>query len=323
LKKLPRAIGENILVGNDTADDAAVYRINENQALVQTVDFFTPMVDDPYIFGCITAANALSDVYAMGAEPSFALNIVAFPSKRLPMTILEQMLMGAHDTCQEAGIPILGGHTIEDNEPKLGLVVSGLVHPNQIWKNQGAEVDDYLILTKPIGLGIMTTALKRGLLNETQIGEITAIMRQLNRDAARAMKGLDVHACTDITGFGLLGHLCEMMANSKLCAELWFEEVPVIREAIDLIAAGVVPGGTQNNLSFVKERVWFDPALGTTSQLLLADAQTSGGLLFSVPATQLIEAKTRLDKAQVSSFVIGRLKHMTKHDVEVKPKQTK
>jgi cysteine desulfurase len=307
LKKLPIPSGPNILVGTETADDAAVYRLRDDLALVQTVDFFTPVVDDPYLFGAIAAANSLSDIYAMGAEPLFALNIVGFPAKRLAMSVLEEILRGASDKAKEAGIPILGGHTIEDNEPKFGMVVSGSVHPDQLWKNKGAMENDLLILTKPIGLGIMTTALKRGLLNEIQINEIGSLMSQLNNKAAEAMKGTIVNACTDITGFGLLGHLKEMMQASKLSAELWLDQVPVINETENLIAAGVVPGGTRNNLSFVSDQVEFSAGIGEGKQLLLADAQTSGGLLFSVPSGQLEDVKKRLTMNKQKAFLIGKV----------------
>ncbi len=307
LAKMPKAKGDRILVGNDTADDAAVYLLNEEQALVQTVDFFTPVVDDPYLFGSIAAANAMSDVYAMGAEPQFALNIVAFPAKRLPLSVLEKMLQGAQDKCQEAGIPILGGHTIEDNEPKFGMVVSGWAHPQKLWKNQGAKPGDYLILTKPLGLGVMTTALKRGLLTEQQRDEIGQLMAELNRAAARAVKEIDIHACTDITGFGLLGHLNEILKASSVSAELWMDHIPVIDGVAQFIMGGIVPGGSKNNLDHLRKYLRCESGISHNQQLILADAQTSGGLLFSVAESWVEEVKNRLQDAGVTPHVIGRI----------------
>ncbi|MCD6345853.1 MAG: selenide, water dikinase SelD [Bacteroidales bacterium] len=318
LKKMPIAKGPNILLGAETADDAAVYRLNDELALVQTVDFFTPVVDDPYLFGAIAATNALSDIYAMGAQAIFALNIVGFPAKRLPMSVLEEILKGASDKVKEAGIPTLGGHTVEDNEPKFGLVVSGLIHPDKLWRNDGAQQDDVLILTKPIGLGIMTTALKRGLLDVQQIEEISNLMSELNKRAAEAMKNNTVNACTDITGFGLLGHLKEMMLASRVSAELWVDQIPVILGAENFISAGIVPGGTKNNLAFVAEEVEFSPRISEMKKLLLADAQTSGGLLFSVPAGQSKQAIERLNEQNVRTSVIGAVKSQKNKSIYVK-----
>jgi len=308
LKSMPVPVGDNILVGPETADDAAVFLVNDDLALVQTVDFFTPVVDDPYQFGAIAATNALSDIYAMGASPSFALNIVGFPAKRLPLSVLEQIMKGASDKASEAGIPILGGHTVEDNEPKFGMVVSGFVHPDKLWKNKGARPGDMIILTKPIGLGIMTTALKRGLLDKDQVSEISGLMTQLNKVPAELIRDLDIHACTDVTGFGLLGHLLEVLRASKVSADLWAGEVPLIRGASELIAAGVIPGGTKNNLSHVSADLHIDPGVSDNMQLLLADAQTSGGLLiFTVPE----QSKTIMERFQTHGLmakVIGEIK---------------
>lgn len=318
LKKMPLASGPNILLGAETADDAAVYRLNDEMALVQTVDFFTPVVDDPYLFGAIAATNALSDIYAMGAQALFALNIVGFPAKRLPMSVLEEILKGASDKVKEAGIPILGGHTVEDNEPKFGLVVSGIIHPGKLWRNDGAKQGDHLILSKPIGLGIMTTALKRGLLDKQQIEEISGLMSDLNKRAAEAMHNNTVNACTDITGFGLLGHLKEMMMASRVSAELWMDQIPLIPGADNFISAGVIPGGTKNNLAFVSEEVEFAKGISEIKKLLLADAQTSGGLLFSVPAEQSKEVVVRLNEQNVQTSVIGTIKSRQNKSIYVK-----
>lgn len=279
LKSLPVPVGDNILVGPETSDDAAVYLINDDLALVQTVDFFTPVVDDPYQFGAIAAANALSDIYAMGAVPSFALNIVGFPAKRLPLSVLEKILKGASDKAAEAGIPILGGHTVEDNEPKFGMVVSGLIHPDKLWKNEGARAGDKIILTKPIGLGILTTALKRGLLSSDQESQISQLMCQLNKIPAELIRDFDIHACTDVTGFGLLGHLLEVLKASNVSADLWADSVPIIQGASEFIAAGVIPGGTKNNFNFALPDLQINEDISENLLLLLADAQTSGGLM--------------------------------------------
>lgn len=282
LKKLEPLVDANVLVGTETSDDATVYRISDEMAIVQTLDFFTPIVDDPYDFGAIAAANALSDIYAMGANPLFALNIVGFPEDTLPMEVLERILKGAQDKAKEAGIPVLGGHTIEDPEPKYGMVVTGAIHPERILKNSGAKPGDVLVLTKPLGTGILSTGIKRGMVDDALKQEVTALMSMLNRTAAEAMEGIDVHACTDVTGFGLLGHLKEMSQGSACDVSIYYDKIPWIREAKNLAAAGIVPGGTFNNLEFVKEHVDFGN-LPRTDQLMLCDAQTSGGLLIALP----------------------------------------
>jgi cysteine desulfurase NifS/selenium donor protein len=282
LKNLPAVFDSKVLVGTETADDATVYRLSDDMALVQTLDFFTPIVDDPYLFGSIAAANALSDIYAMGAKPLFALNIVGFPDDTLPMSVLEDILRGAHDKAAEAGISVLGGHTIEDPEPKYGMVVSGILHPDKIIRNQGAKPKDVLVLTKPLGTGILSTAVKRGMLEKDLIQEIGELMAQLNKTAAELMLKYDVHACTDVTGFGLIGHLREMSTSSKCDVEVKFDELPFIRKTKAMATAGVIPGGSFNNLDYVKQDVDFGEH-GRTNQLILCDAQTSGGLLVALP----------------------------------------
>jgi len=282
LADLPRPDDPRVLVGTDTADDAAVYLLDERTALIQTVDFFTPVVDDPYDFGAIAAANSLSDIYAMGGRPLFALNIVGFPSNRLPLWVLERILAGALDKVNEAGIHILGGHSVEDTEPKYGLAVTGVCDPRRILRNVGARPGDALVLTKPIGLGILTTAIKRGLAEEPAIRRAVDLMGALNREAAEVASEFPVSACTDVTGFGLLGHLWEMSSASGLDAVIHQDRVPVLEGARELAAAGAVPGGTLSNESFVSEAVrWLGP-ISRPDQLLLADPQTSGGLLMAV-----------------------------------------
>ncbi len=282
LAALPRPSDARILVGTDSSDDAAVYQLDDHTAIVQSLDFFTPIVDDPYHFGAIAAANALSDIYAMGAKPLFGLNIVGFPSSRLPMNVLQQILKGAHDKAAEAGISIIGGHTVDDTEPKYGLAVTGIVSPQRVLKNSGALCGDALILTKPLGLGIVSTAVKRGIADKTAADEAIRLMSTLNRKAAEVAAEFEIHACTDITGFGLLGHVLEMTRGSKMNATVMADEVPVISSVFDLIAVGAVPGGTRDNLEHVSQWISFDSSISTAQQLVLADAQTSGGLLFAV-----------------------------------------
>jgi cysteine desulfurase NifS/selenium donor protein len=284
LARIPVRPDANVLIGTETADDAAVYRLDDDTALVQSVDFFTPVVDDPYAFGAIAAANALSDLYAMGARPLFALSIVGFPSGRLPMDVLERILMGARDTAAQAGISIIGGHTIDDNEPKFGLAVTGVVHPDRILANRGCAPGDALVLTKPLGLGILTTALKRGLLEEDEEACIEALMLELNDRAAKVMRDFPVNACTDVTGFGFLGHLKEMVVGSDVDVEIDHRELPLLPRAAELATGGTVPGGTLNNLEYVTDVVDWSDRVSQTSRILACDAQTSGGLLVSLPS---------------------------------------
>ena len=307
LAALPKVSDPDVVVGTDTSDDAAAYRIDDETLIVQTVVFFTPVVDDPYLFGAISAANSLSDVYAMGARPLFALNIVGFPSNRLPMSVLEKILRGALDKAAEAGISIVGGHTVDDTEPKFGLAVTGVVHPDRLLRNVGAAEGDVLVLTKPLGMGILSTALKQGLADATTAREAAGFMAALNRAAAETLTGRTVHACTDVTGFGLLGHLHEMAAGSGVDVVLTAGAVPVLAAAEEFAAAGVVPGGTLNNLDHVQPHVAFGAAVTRTKQILLADAQTSGGLLISLPESECDSLLDALRKAGIGEAArIGR-----------------
>lgn len=283
LQDMPKVIDPKVLVGTATSDDAAVYQISEETAIVQTVDFFTPIVDDPYAFGAIAAANSLSDIYAMGARPLFALNIVGFPSNRLPMEVLKAILKGASDKATEAGIPILGGHTVEDTEPKFGMVVTGQVHPKKVLTNAGARPGDVLILTKPIGTGIIATAVKRGLADDAVAQTAREVMAALNAAAARVMEDFPVNACTDVTGFGLLGHLKEMTRGSAVNALIYSDKVPLIEGTRELAMAGAIPGGTRNNLEFTSPLVDWAGNIPELEKLILCDAQTSGGLLVALP----------------------------------------
>lgn len=296
---------DHILVGTETGDDAAVYLIDEQTAIVQTVDFFTPIVDDAYYFGAISAANSLSDVYAMGGKPLFALNIVGFPSNRLPISVLREILRGAQDKASEAGIAIIGGHTVDDTEPKYGMAVTGVLHPEHLITNAGSRVGDRLLLTKPIGTGILTTALKQGLLDKTQTDTLIATMATLNDKAGAVLHHYRVHACTDITGFGLIGHLLGMMKASGQCAVLDFDHIPLMAGVYDLAAAGVIPGGTRNNYAYSQYVVRYGEKLTEIQQLILNDAQTSGGLLMAVDEKRTDEMKTYLSGQGVAVEEIG------------------
>ena len=304
LAHMPVINNPNVLVGADKRDDAAVYRLSKEMALVQTVDFFTPVVDDPYTFGAIAAANSLSDIYAMGATPLFALNIAAFPVNRLPLEVLESILKGASDKATEAGIPILGGHSIEDTEPKFGMVVSGLVHPDKVLSNAGAQPGDVLILTKPVGTGVISTAAKRGIAEEQGLNAAIFSMLQLNKGAAEQMGKRKVHACTDVTGFGLFGHLHELTAASGVTAEVSFGKIPFLEGAQQLAAAGAVPGGTIANADFARDFADFGD-FSLTDIYLVCDAQTSGGLLISLPPGEAELLIEDLEKAGLMGVVIG------------------
>jgi selenide,water dikinase len=307
LRHLPAPTDPNLLVGTNTADDAGVYRLSDDLALVQTVDFFTPVVDDPYWFGAIAAANALSDVYAMGGRPITALNIVGFPVGALSLDVLSEILRGGADKVREAGVTLVGGHTVDDAEPKYGLSVTGTVHPDRIVTNAGAQAGDALVLTKALGSGIATTALKAGVASDQLRDSVIALMATLNRDASEAMLEIGVHAATDITGFGLLGHLGEMAAGSGLMATVKATAVPVLPGIFEHAEAGAIPGGTRRNLEFLAGRLHVDPAVGETLRLILGDAQTSGGLLIACPPESVADLLAALGRRGITSAVIGSL----------------
>ncbi|MCO5265307.1 MAG: selenide, water dikinase SelD [Lentimicrobium sp.] len=306
LANMPAVHDPRVMVGADKRDDAAVYRLTDDLALVQTVDFFTPVVDDPYTFGAIAAANSLSDIYAMGAKPVFALNIAAFPVNRLPLNVLEAILKGASDKASEAGISILGGHSIEDTEPKFGMVVSGLVHPDKVLSNDGARPGDLLILTKPIGTGIIATAAKQGIAEPSSISLAIKNMASLNKTAAELMLKRKVNACTDVTGFGLLGHLHELTAGSGVNAEVRFNDIPFIEGVQQLAAAGAIPGGTIANTDFAADFTDFG-VLSQTDKYLLCDAQTSGGLLIALPADEAGILLADLIEHEIMAAIIGKV----------------
>jgi selenide,water dikinase len=292
-------------VATSTADDAGVYRLTPDLALVQTVDVFTPIVDDPYWFGAIAAANALSDVYAMGGTPRLALNIAGFPRAKLSLDILGEILKGGADKCSEAGVTVIGGHTIDDPEPKFGLAVTGFVHPDRVVTNASARHGDRLVLTKPLGMGVITTGIKQERTSRATIEEAIRLMAVLNEAAARAMIEVGVSAATDITGFGLLGHLHEMTRAAGVHATIRLGQVPILEEAWDLARRGMVPGGTQRNRAALEGAVSWD-GIDEEAQILLCDAQTSGGLLIAVPEARLDRLLRSLRAGNVpAAAVIG------------------
>ena len=274
----------NLLVGIENCADAAVYRLTPEIAIVQTLDFFTPIVNDPFNFGRIAAANSLSDVYAMGGRPLTAMNIVCFPVKEMDKAILRSILEGGLEVIHKAGAVMAGGHSVEDPEIKYGLSVTGIVHPDLFLNNDGARSGDVLILTKPLGTGILATALKGGLLNEKLTAEVSELMATLNRGASEAMMEVGVSAATDITGFGLLGHTLEMAKASKVGIKIYADKVPLIKEALSFASMGIVPEGSHRNRNFCSRHVRISPKIDPVRMDLLTDAQTSGGLLISVPA---------------------------------------
>lgn len=296
-----------LLVGNETADDAGVYQLTDEIALIQTVDYFTPIVDDPYMFGQIAAANALSDVYAMGGQPKTVLNIVGYPIKKLGAHTLSEILRGAADKVSEAGAVTVGGHSIDDQEPKFGLAVTGIVHPKKFWKNVGAQPGDVLVLTKPIGVGIMTTGIKRGVVSSEQEIIVTETMAALNKTAAEILTKYHPKAVTDVTGFGLLGHGSEMARGSNVSFELTMESVPSLEGSLELAKQGVVPGGSKSNHVWLRNDVSYE-AISFEEQLLLCDAVTSGGLLVSLSEQ---EAHSYIDELQANGLsaasIIGRV----------------
>ena len=296
---------EAVVVGADTRDDAAVLRMPDGTGLIQTVDFFTPIVDDPFDWGRIAAANAASDVYAMGGRPISALNIAAWPIEELPAEMLARVFEGGSKMADEAGMAVVGGHTIHDPEPKYGMAVTGLVDLDQVVRNSTAPPDAVLFLTKPIGVGMITTALKRGVADERLVAEAVAVMTTLNRLAAEAMVEAGAAAVTDVTGFGLLGHLHFMLLASGVSAEVDAESVPLIDGALELARAGVVAGGTRKNHTFVADHVDWGSSL-EDEQLLLADAQTSGGLLIVVPEAEADALADGLETRGVPASRIGR-----------------
>ena len=294
----------NLIVGMDRADDAGVYKITDDIAIVQTVDFFTPIVDDPYWFGQIAAANALSDVYAMGGIPKTAMNIVAFPVKDMDISVLRKIIQGGLDKMKEADVVLVGGHSVEDKELKYGLSVTGFIHPDRVLTKKALKVGDRLILTKPLGTGIINTAIKGGLASGEAIKFVTHLMATLNRDAAQVMEGFPVHACTDITGFGLIGHVAEMVVDSDFGIGLWSEKIPIIPEAFDYAAMGLVPAGAYKNREFREGMVDISPSVKQAVLDIMYDPQTSGGLLICVEKESASDLVNELKKKGIDDAAI-------------------
>ena len=304
LGKLPEQHCDQLLVGFGSSDDAAVYQMNEEQALIQTIDFFPPPVDDPYLFGQIAAANALSDVYAMGGKPVLALNLLAFPSCLEPACV-QEILRGGYEKVAEAGAVVAGGHTIEDNEPKYGLSVSGIVHSQKIWRNDTAQDGDVLILTKPIGTGIYALASRGDLLNEAEEAEMLQWMTLLNRQASEILRGFTVHACTDITGFGLLGHACEMAEGSGKVIHLYADQVPFLPKTEEMASMGILPSGVYQNQKYLKTKIRFASAVPQWQRDALMDPQTSGGLLAAIPAAEKEACLQAMEEKGCFARVVG------------------
>jgi selenide,water dikinase len=318
LSQLPKSTDPRVLVGTETADDAGVYQLNEETALVQTVDFFTPMVDDPYTFGQIAAANSLSDVYSMGGKPLTALNIVGFPFCSLSAEVLAEILRGGQAKAAEAGVAILGGHTIQDKEPKYGLSVTGIVAPQAIYSNTQAKDGDYLILTKPIGTGVVTTAAKAGIVSAEVLAAAIQSMVALNAVPAAAMCAVGCHSCTDITGFGLVGHANEMAAGSGVTLEIYAQSVPLLASAEEYASMGLVPAGAYANRATLAPYVNWDSSIPEAMKDLFYDPQTSGGLLISVPPARVEALIGRLARSWELPFaVIGRVYPAGDHRIKI------
>ena len=301
---LPFGSDPNLIAGMEGAEDAGVYRLTEELAIIQTLDFFTPIVDDPYAFGQVAAANALSDVYAMGGSPLTAMNIVCFPQKTMDISILREVLAGGLDKMHEAGVVLVGGHTIEDPELKYGLSVTGTIHPAKVIRNTGAVAGDKLILTKPLGTGIISTAIKQGKTNEDAVNRITKSMSTLNRKAAELMQESGVNACTDVTGFGLLGHAAEMIEGTGVGMVIHANAVPVFPEAIGLAGMGMIPGGLLKNREFRENMVAIDDKVPDLLADVLFDPQTSGGLLISVPEEKAAGLLEKMHRESVNEAAI-------------------
>jgi len=295
-------------IGFESSEDCAVFPLDENHYLIQSVDFFTPIVDDPYTFGQIAAANSLSDIYAMGGTPLHALNIAEFPSDDLPLEILTKIMQGGLEITKQANIPIVGGHTIKDPVPKYGLVVTGRLEKKNLTLNSTAMAGDVLVLTKPLGSGIIATAIKKDKAPRSIMEEAVNVMTKLNGGGAKAMNAVGVNACTDITGYGLLGHLLEMCEGSKISATIEFNKIPLMQGVFELAQKGFIPGGTKRNLDHVAPNVNFSKNISQEQKYLLADAQTSGGLLISVPKDKAKELQNLLIESQsLSTSVIGQV----------------
>jgi selenide,water dikinase len=313
---LPLVHHPNLMVGLENADDAGVYKLSDELAIIQTIDFFTPIVDDPRLFGQIAVANALSDVYAMGGKPLTAMNVVCFPIKSMDISVLREILTGGLDKMREAGVVLVGGHSVEDDELKYGLSVTGTVHPERLITKSGARPGDKLVLTKPLGTGIINTALKGGMAKQETVDEAIKYMVALNSRASELMQETGANACTDVTGFGLLGHACEMAENSAVGMRISVASVPIMAEAAELARIGMVPGGTHRNREFRSGMIEFTAEAPAPMQDILFDPQTSGGLLISLAGDKAGLLLARLHQAGiVEAAVIGEVTEQPKGKV--------
>lgn len=305
-----------MLVGFDSSDDACVYKVSDDVAIINSIDFFPPIVDDPYMFGQIAAANSLSDIYAMGGTPKLAMNLLTFPEK-LPLAAVEAILEGGNDKVNEAGAMTTGGHSINDKEPKYGLSVTGFAHPDDILSNSASE-GDYLVITKKIGSGVLTSADKVDFLNKSESDELSRTMAELNKYAFEATAGVKVDGCTDITGFGLLGHGAEMAKAGDVTLEVFTERIPLMSRALEFAAQGILPAGAHNNMAFLSEDV-MDYSVGLKQEQIdmLYDPQTSGGLLLAVKEPELERLQYQLREKGCENAVIGRFKKRTSHYIEI------
>ena len=316
--ELPRETDPNLIAGRETSEDAGVYRLSDDLALIQTLDFFTPIVNNPYDFGRIAAANALSDVYAMGGRPLTAMNIVCFPVSTMNKEILKEILRGGLEKIHEAGAVLVGGHSVDDVELKYGLSVTGLVSPAKVWTNAGAQPGDALILTKPLGTGILATAIKGGLISTEAERQVIDLMATLNNTAAEVMSTYSVHACTDITGFGLLGHALEMAQASKVTISIEVHKVPVLSEVLDHAGMGLIPAGSYANRNFRASHVREVGSIDPIHLDIIADAQTSGGLLLALPEEEVMLGLAALREAGVlDAAIIGRIQERKESIIEL------
>lgn len=312
----PTKTDENLLVGIETSDDAAVYKLDEERALIQTVDFFTPVVDDPYTYGQIAAANSLSDVYAMGGEPSFAMNIICFPNCLSP-DVMAEILKGGHDKVIEAGAMVIGGHTVEDDEPKYGLCASGFVHPKDVLKNSTAKVGDLLVITKPVGVGIVNTAIKADMVDKETYNEAVKNMATLNKFAKDAMMEAGANACTDVTGFGLLGHTLEMAEGSGVTIKLHSDKIPLLKGAVEFASMGLIPEGAYFNKKHIGDKVEFKDSVEDEMRDIMYDPQTSGGLLISLERDRAEKLLKLLDGGPNEYALIGEVVEREEKDIVV------
>lgn len=317
LKNLPSFTDPNLIVGFDKKDDACVYKISDEKVLIQTVDFFPPMVDDPYTFGQIAAANALSDIYAMGGEPTIAMNLLCFPSC-LDTAIMHDILSGGYSKIQEAGAIVVGGHTIADPTPKYGLCVSGFANQNEILTNSNSKVGDVLVLTKPIGLGILNTASKAELLTTSETKELIDVMTTLNKYAKECLKDLKVNSCTDITGFSLIGHGYEMANGSNKTIEIFSKDVPILPNALEYARMGIIPEGMYNNLEYLDDKFKCLESISVDMRDVLLDPQTSGGLLLSMPEEDAKKYLSRMEYYTKWAKIIGQVSEKKQYDIIIK-----